>query len=382
MRGELDRDGTGGARIVQGDRGDEDVGIDCARGRERILDVFTVGDGGRIARGLNARHIGMCAARHQGQPGAGQFIGGRRSEGAHRVGRGIERAVPPGGGIGERRRRIGVDGDVRRIVDRCNGDGRRGFGRAAVAVGDTIGEGVRTVVVVVRIVFERSIGVEQQRAVGGSGDGRDTIGGVAVGIDDSQRVAIGIGVVGQHIAGDDVVFERVVAVGVGDGRAVETDHHRVGVGEMGGTEMDRIEEVAERRAANRRNRVEDQPDGVARSGAQIFAVGSPGRGAVGVILVHQCRVVGGAEHTVGTGIDHSDVHHVGACPTAMGERECQWLAFGDGRRVVVGCDLVGVQLRKVDTLIGRNAEKTRAPNLDHMVCRRRFPAGNIGFQHR
>ena len=142
--------------------------------------------------------------------------------------------MPPGRRVGEGRGRIGIDRDMRRVVDGRDGDGGGGFRGSAVAVRDAVGERVGAVVVVVRIVFERAISVEQQRAVSRAGDGRYPIGGVAIGIDHGQRVAIGIGVVAQHIAGDDVIFERIVAIGIGNRGAVEADQYRVGISEMSG----------------------------------------------------------------------------------------------------------------------------------------------------
>src|SRR5204862_7083088 len=105
-------------------------------------------------------------------------------------------------GVGVVGERVAADGGVlggdRRVVLRHRGIVHRGDVDADggdIAVGHAViglvGEAVGAVVVGGRRVGERAVGVQRQAAVGGAGDQHR-----------AQGVAIGIGVVGQHVAAD------------------------------------------------------------------------------------------------------------------------------------------------------------------------------------
>src|SRR6185369_12364047 len=90
---------------------------------------------------------------------------------------------------------IGHDGtgSTGRIVDRRNGDGDRGIGRAVgQAVVGFVSETIRTVVVERRGVGEAAVAVQTQYAVGG-----------AVHEDRGERIAIDVAVIGEHTRGAD-----------------------------------------------------------------------------------------------------------------------------------------------------------------------------------
>ena len=165
-----------------------------------------------------------------------------------------------------------------------------------MTVGDAIGEAVGAVVVDVRVILERSIRVQNDRAMSRACHWRDAVGGVAIGIDDGQRIAFRIAVLasraGSHIAGDDQVLGRGEAVVDGDGRQIGIEDHRVGIGQALGAEVHCVEKVALGRATGGRDGGEGQAHGMARCGAEVFAVGSPGRCSIRIILVQQRDVVG------------------------------------------------------------------------------------------
>src|SRR5262249_26283682 len=85
----------------------------------------------------------------------------------------------------------------RRVVDRRDGDGDSGVVGAAVAVGGGVGERRRAVEVQGGGEGEAAVGVERH---GAAADGHRLadVGGAAVDLDDRERVVIGVGVVGEH----------------------------------------------------------------------------------------------------------------------------------------------------------------------------------------
>ena len=247
-RRDVDRDG---ARVGQTARVLHDIGDGV---RPVVVRIRRVGDGpvrvhrDRAMLGRRSALVGQRIAVRVG-------VVGQRVEG--------DRLVL---GRGDR-----VIDRHRRVVDAADVDGDRGHIRAAVAVAHRVGEAVGAVEVGIRRVDDLARD-DLDRAVGRRGQARD-----------GERIAVHVGVIGQHVDGDGGVLrggDRVVTGhrGIVHRGHVDGDRRRVGgTGRIGHRVGDRVRAIEVRRrgivdravrvhrhgAAVGRNRGPDDRQGVA-----------------------------------------------------------------------------------------------------------------------